>query len=185
MDKKTIEIIIENAVRDALNEAGPLYTNSATPYYGDTLKHLGKNPLAVDHGNHGGVLDGTPTPSTVDWNGANFGANEVIPLSNNGLVIYKIKNFGSDNIDSSLSFFGKGAKGEVEFRKAIDTLYGAARRNGKNVIFRTIVSAENPPKPNSFVKTFWEYSFDNGNTWYIMKPRPTQTMTPSKLVRKQ
>ena len=33
--------------------------------------------------------------------------------------------------------------------------------------------------------TFWEFSYDMGNTWYTMKPNGTQNMTPSKLIRKQ
>jgi hypothetical protein len=73
-----------------------------------------------------------------------------------------------------LSLFGNGASAERELRKAIDTVNGAADRNGKSLTYRAIVSEKNPR-----IK-FWEFSFDNGQTWYILKPQPVQNMKQSK-----
>ena len=63
-------------------------------------------------------------------------------------------------------------------------LYGAERRNNRQVIFRTIACTEDNPKKNDVYKSFWEFSYDNGNTWYIMKPNPLQSLKQSKLIRK-
>ena len=65
---------------------------------------------------------------------------------------------------------------------------GAATRNGRHLVYRTITSTSNQAKSKStgnMSNTFWEFSYDNGNTWYIMKPNGTQNMTQSKLIRKQ
>lgn len=65
---------------------------------------------------------------------------------------------------------------------------GAAARNGRYLIYRIITSVSNEAKSKStghMSGTFWEFSYDMGNTWYIMKPNGTQNMTPSKLIRKQ
>lgn len=161
------------------------YNKSTTPYFSknDIHRNLGRNPLYVDNGNHS-PADSITQPSTIDFNGERLDA-EPIYLSDNKFTIYKIKNFDTDKIESTLSFFGKGANGEKEFRKAIDTLYGAAKRNGKNVIFRTISSSSNPASRNSVRNAFWEFSFDNGNTWYIMKSSPIQSLKQSKLIQKQ
>ena len=100
--------------------------------------------------------------------------------------IYKIKNFGNIDVADTLSFFGRGASGEKELRRAIDTLNGAADRNGKTLSYRTITSETNKgiSERTSYMKnTFWEYSF-NGNDWYILIPNPVQTMKLSKLIKK-
>ena len=100
--------------------------------------------------------------------------------------IYKIKNFGNIDVVDTLSFFGRGASGEKELRRAIDTLNGAADRNGKTLSYRTITSETNKgiSERTSYMKnTFWEYSF-NGNDWYVLIPNPVQTMKLSKLIRK-
>ena len=66
----------------------------------------------------------------VDSNGNN------LVVSDNKFTIYKIKTFGDDKVKSTMDFF----KNEKEFRKAIDTLNGAATRGGKTLYFRTITS---------------------------------------------
>ncbi len=174
-------IIVETII-NTINEGW--YDKSTTPYFskGDVNRTIGSNPLTVDNGSHSSN-DTVIQPSTIDFNGERLDA-EPIYLSTNKFMIYKIKNFGNDKIDSTLSFFGKSASGEKLFRNAIDTLYGAANRNGKNVIFRTIASVEENPKRNSLRKTFWEFSFDNGNNWYLLIPKPVQNMKLSKLIKK-
>lgn len=160
------------------------YSKSTTPYFSknDIHRNLGRNPLYVDNGNHS-PADSITQPSTIDFNGARLDA-ELITLSRQGFTIYKIKNFGNDKVTSTLSFFGNGARGEKAFRNTIDTLYGAERRNNRQVIFRTIACTEDNPKKNDVYKSFWEFSYDNGNTWYIMKPNPLQSLKQSKLIRK-
>lgn len=183
MLKTHLKKIINEALNEILNEGW--YDSTTTPYFSksDTNREIGRNPLTVDNGGHSNN-DNLTQPSTIDFNGERLDA-EPIYLSDNKFQIYKIKNFGNTTIESTLSFFGKGANGEKSFRKAIDTIYGAAKRNGKSVMFRTISSIDNNGKRNSTQNTFWEFSFDNGNTWYILKPNPVQNMTFSKLVQKR
>lgn len=183
MKLKELEKIITESIISVLEEGW--YDKSTSPYFskGDVYRNIGRNPLTVDNGGHSSA-DSITQPSTIDFNGERLDA-EMVCLSDTKFTIYKVKNFGNDRIDSTLSFFGKNANGEKMFRNAIDTLYGAAKRNGKNVIFRTIASVTNSPKRNSIYKTFWEFSFDNGNTWYILKPNPVQNMIASKLIQKQ
>lgn len=183
MKLNQLEDIITESILTMLKEGW--YDKATHPYFSkkDTYYNLGRNPLTVDIGNHSSS-DSITQPSTIDFNGEKLDA-EPIYLSDTKFKIYKIKNFGNDMVDSTLSFFGKNANGEKMFRNAIDTLYGAAKRNNKNVIFRTISSTTTQSKRNSIYKTFWEFSFDNGNTWYIMKPNPVQNMVQSKLIQKQ
>ena len=108
--------------------------------------------------------------------------------TDNKFTIYKIKNFNTDKISSTMDLFGRGASGEKSFRKEIDIMNGAATRNRRHLIYRTITSVSNEAKSKStgnMSGTFWEFSYDMGNTWYIMKPNGTQNMIPSKLIRKQ
>lgn len=172
--EKIKENIIKN-ITHALIESGPGFRQTATPEL--RANNNPYHPLGADHGNHGGSLDATSTPSTIDWNGANFHSDRTIPLNNNRLSIYKIKNFGKLEVSSSLNFF----KNTTDFRKAIDTIYGAARRNGRGVMFRTIVPEDNPPKKDSTVRTFWEFSLDGGTTWNIVKPNPIIRLQKSSL----
>lgn len=167
----------------AINEGG-WYDKSVTPYFSktDVYRNLGKNPLYVDNGNHS-PSDSITQPSTIDYNGAKVDA-EPIYLSDKKLAIYKIKNFGTDKVDSSLDFFGRGGEGEKKFRNTFDKIFGAARRNGKDVKFRTIASVTDSPERNSVRKTFWEFSMDGGRTWFVFRPNPTENMVQSKLVQK-
>ena len=191
-----------NAIKGLITEG--YYDDSVTPLFSKTKtnRELGVNPLTVDNGNH------TPTdvlrqPSTIDFNGANFhGVNLIV--SDNKFMFYKVKNFGTDKISSTLQLFGRGAGGEKGLRAAeaekkvnalaegqvktnkdaIDTLNGVAMRNNKSLRFRTITSEtfKNKSKMTDHMSnTFWEFSYDNGNTWYIMKPHPVQNMQPSKV----
>lgn len=174
--------ITESIINTLITEGW--YDKSTTPYFSrsDTYYNLGRNPLAVDNGNHSNT-DNITQPSTKDFNGERLDA-EPIYLSDEKMRFYKIANFKNDNIKSTLDFFGNSADGEKSFRNTIDTIYGAANRNGRQVIFRTISSSNDNVRRNSIMKSFWEFSFDNGDNWYIVKPNAVQNMTQSKLKRK-
>lgn len=181
-----IKTIIKKAINKAINEYR--YSDSSTPINSKeyTYSYRCVNPTSVDVGSHSSN-DVLSQPSTFDKNGENFVTDDNIVLSDNKFTIYKIKNFGNDNIQSTLDFFGKGKNGEKNLRKEIDTLNGASTRNGKSLIYRTITSQSYKNKSENSGKmlyTFWEFSFDNGATWYILKPNGTQNMKPSKLIKK-
>lgn len=182
---KVTREIIKEALMEVLNEGR--FDTTATPHnsHTDVGRNLGHNPLYADNGGHA-AGDTVSQVSTFDTNGQNFKSNgNDIVLSDNKFIIYKIKNFGNDKIESTLSLFGRGAGGEKELRRAIDTINGAAKRNGRSVSYRTItcISFQNTSKRSGQMsKTFWEYSLDNGSNWYILKPNPVQSMQPSKLV---
>lgn len=184
---KTLKTLIYEALNDLLNEYR--YQDSTTPINSrtDAIRNLGVNPLTVDNGGHT-PNDVLSQPSTFDRNGATFQSKENIVLSDNKFIIYKIKNFGNDKISSTMDLFGKGSNGEKSFRKEIDVMNGAATRNGRHLIYRTITSDSNKVKSDAtghMSGTFWEFSYDRGNTWYIMKPNGTQNMQSTKLIRKQ
>lgn len=184
MYKNRLREIIDECVRRALNESW--FDQTSTPHVSksDAARELGVNPLRTDVGGHSSH-DEVRQPSTFDRNGANFKGEHII-LSDNKFTFYKVKNFGTPDISGTLSFFGKGSNGEKELRRAIDTLNGAADRNGRYLRYRTITSESNKSmseKTNYMSGTFWEYSFD-GSEWYILMPNPSQKMKISKLVRK-
>jgi hypothetical protein len=184
MSYNNLKRIIDECVKRVITEAW--YTDSATPIMTHTgaNSELGSNPLRTDVGNHS-ANDEVRQPSTFDRNGANFKGEHIV-FSDNKFNIYKIKNFGSLDVTDTLSFFGKGANGEKELRRAIDILNGAADRNGKFLSYRTITSEshKNISQRTSYMKnTFWEYSFNN-NDWYILLPNPIEKMKLSKLVQK-
>ena len=184
MNKAESKRLIFESVKKAINEAW--YTNTSTPHmsHGDARRELGRNPLRTDVGKHS-ANDEVRQPSTFDRNGANFQGKHIV-LSDNMFNIYKIKNFGNIDVTDTLSFFGRGASGEKELRRAIDTLNGAADRNGKRLSYRTITSESNKSmsERTSYMRnTFWEFSF-NENDWYILTPNPIQTMKLSKLIKK-
>lgn len=187
MKKNTLKNIIKEEIIKLLDEHRYQYTATPLNTKTDTVINLGVNPLTVDNG------DRTPNdvlgqPSTFDRNGASFTTDNNITLSDNKFMIYKIKNFGTDKITATIDLFGRGANGEKKFRKEIDIMNGAATRNSRGLLYRTITSDSSQKRSKSSGKmanTFWEFSFDNGKTWYIMKPNGTQTMQPSKLIRKE
>ena len=181
---ENLKKLIESIVREVINEGR--YDGSITPLNtrSNVRKHLGDNPLFADNGGHSNQ-DVVSQVSTFDNNGANFISDKNIVVPDNKLIIYKIKNFGNDSIESTLNLFGSGAAGEKELRRAIDTLNGGARRNGKSVIYRTITSEafeKISKRTGHMSKTFWEFSLDGGNTWNILKPKPIENLQPSKLV---
>lgn len=161
------------------------YDDSVTPYFSraKTQRELGVNPLAVDNG------DKTPTdvlrqPSTYDTNGENFKGEQIV-VSDNKFMFYKIKNFGNDKINDTLQLFGKGANGEKSLRAAIDAINGAAKRHCRFVEYRHITSESNKDKSEKsgyMVNTFWEFSINGGNTWYILKPNPIESMQQTKVI---
>lgn len=179
MMKNKIREIIRKTINEMIEEGR--YDFSSTPYNSKSERNysLNRNPLTIDNGGHNSN-DVLSQVSTYDSNGANFDTNENIVLSDNQITIYKIKNFNNTDINSTIDFFGKGSVGEKNLRKAIDTINGAAVRNNRDVMYRTITSASNKHK-NKFIGTFWEFSLDNGNSWYILKPNPVNNMQLSKL----
>lgn len=175
--------IIESTIKEILTEHR--YDFSPTPYNSRTNRdvNLGTNPLSVDNGGHSNN-DVLSQVSTIDNNGANFKSDNNVTLSPNKFIIYKIKNFGNDTIPSTMSLFGSGVYGEKNLRNAIDNLNGAARRNGKNVVYRTItsdMSKDKAAKSGYMIDTFWEFSLDNGQTWNILQPKPVENIKQSKL----
>lgn len=172
----------QRAFNELISEGN--YDDSSTPLLSKTITHrdIGKNPLTVDNGGHAasGVL---LQPSTYDYNGANFKGINIV-VSDNKFMFYKVKNFGTDKIGSTLQLFGRGAGGEKGLRAAIDTLNGAAKRNNRNLMYRTITSEsfkQRSEATDHMSNTFWEFSYDNGMTWYILKPNPVQNMKKSEV----
>lgn len=184
---KNLRQLIKEAVIEALSEGR--FDHTATPHNShiDVMQGLGVNPLTVDNGGHA-ANDVVAQVSTVDFNGENFKTNgNDLCVTNNKFMIYKIKNFGNDKIESTLSLFGRGAMGEKELRRAIDTVNGAATRNRRPVEWRTVTSSSNKRISDSTGKmsnTFWEFSLDGGSTWNIMKPNPIQNLQPTKVLLK-
>jgi len=178
MDK--IRQMILECVRQTIYES--LFTKTATPYVSkaEAQREIGSNPLRTDVGGHA-AHDEVRQVSTIDDNGANFDGEHIV-ISDNRFIIYKIKNFGTPDIKGTLSLFGKGASGEKELRRAIDTVNGAATRNKKPIMFRTITSESFKgisQKTSHMSNTFWEFSFD-GSEWYILKPKPVQNLKISQ-----
>lgn len=179
---------IRKLVREALMEIVKegRYDTTATPHnsHADVRRNLGYNPLYADNGGHS-AHDTVSQVSTFDTNGQNFRTGNNIVVSDNKFIIYKIKNFGNDKIESTLSLFGRGANAEKELRRAIDTINGAANRNRRSVMYRTITSDSfqgTSKRTGQMSKTFWEFSLDGGISWFILKPEPIQSMKRSKLV---
>ena len=182
--KSLLHEMIYKYVVEALNEAW--YTTTATPYLAKTeaQRELGSNPLRTDVGNHS-PNDEVRQPSTFDKNGANFDGQHIV-VSENRFTFYKVKNFGTTDIKDTLSLFGRGASAEKELRRAIDTVNGAADRNGRFLRYRTITSETKKAiseRTSYMSNTFWEFSF-NGSEWYILKPNPVQSMKLSTFVQK-
>lgn len=170
---------IAESVDKHLNEGW--YDYSSNPYHSraETFSQLGRNPLYVDNGNHASA-DAITQPSTVDWNGAAFRGKNYI-ISDTAFTIYQMKNFGNNRLTGTMSMFAS----IKEFRANIDRLNGGARRGGRPLTYRTFTSQSNASRArrNDFMSyTFWEFSLDGGNTWYILRPNPLEKMQPSKTV---
>lgn len=180
-----IDKIIDEVVNRVLGEGR--YDNSVTPYNSrsDRWMNMGKSPQYVEIGNRPNN-DVVSMVSTVDTNGPEFTPNgRNLCISDNKMAIYKVKNFGNDKIDSTMSLFGKGSRGEIELRKAIDTINGGCRRNRKPLEWRTITSdsyVKMSERSDHMFKTFWEFSLNGGQSWYILKPKPLENLQVSKLV---
>lgn len=169
---------ITKIIKECLEESR--FFDTATPHnsHVERAYNLGRNPLSTDIGGHS-TNDVVSQVSTVDDNGANFVSEEHNTVSDNRFTFYKVKNFGSPNIKSTMDLFGGSVQ---ELRREIDRLNGAARRNRKSLTYRTITSESNANTSNRsghMVNTFWEFSFDGGQTWYIMMPKAVETMKQS------
>lgn len=182
--KNNLINIIESTIREVLNE--DRYKDTITPDNSRNVnnRNLGYNPLAVDNGGHASN-DVLSQPSTYDYNGETFQTSQDNRrvVNQNKFTIYKIKNFGNDAIPSTMSLFGSGAYGSNNLRTAIDLLNGGAKRNGKHVIYRTITldkSVDKAEKSEWMIDTFWEFSLNDGGTWYILKPKPLENLKQAK-----
>ena len=157
-----------------LNEAIDVgfFDNTATP---ETPGH------GLEFGNRT-TSDVLRQVSHDDPNGVAFDGEHIF-VSESGFIIYKVKNFANTDLSGVMALFGN----TKELRRAIDTVNGAARRGGKSVKWRTISDRkkENLVKRSKYQSyTFWEFSFDGGSQWYILKPNPVQTLKPSRYVKK-
>ena len=174
------EDIIKEAIVSVLQEAG-FYTDTSTPLPSRAMTRnmLGRNPVIADNGNHAS-RDTVVQPSSIDFNGEDVTHHaQHYFVSDNKFQYYMAKNFGSlDRFQSTVQMMN----GTVAFNNAIHAVYGSAQRSGKRPILRSI-SPET--KKNSVVRsgylsnTFWEFSYDGGNTWYVLTARPAQTMKQS------
>lgn len=174
--------LIEEKIRETLKEYK--YRQTISPDNSKVVRdyNMKSNPLAVDNGGHSSN-DVVRQASTYDYNGETFDTNNRIIVSPNKFTIYKIKNFGSDKISSTMSLFGKGSIGEKGLRSAIDLLNGGAVRNNKSIQYRTITpysSEEKAKKSGWMIDTFWEFTLNGGETWCILKPNPLENMKIAK-----
>lgn len=182
LDRASFELVIESVAKRLIKEYR--YNDTITPHNSQTNRaiNLGRNPLSVDNGGHSNN-DVVGQVSTVDDNGSNFTPNDdAVILSPNQLRMYKIKNFGNDNVMSTLSFFGNGKEGEKALRLAIDQLNGGATRNHKNVTYRVITdipSMDVAAKSGYMQNSFWEFSLGDGR-WFILKPEPLENIRQSQ-----
>lgn len=154
---------------------------------GDWFKHSTHPEVRMPGDDHhvGGhsPADAVKQPSNDDPWGGNFNGEHII-VSENKIIIYKVKNFANPDLKGSMDFFAN----TVELRKAIDTVNGGAKRNGRPVMWRTITCEKfaNIARRNNFMSyTFWEFSLDGGSVWYILKPSPLQTMKQSTFKKPQ
>ena len=138
MYMKYIKRIIDECVRKALYE--DVYDTTATPYLSKTRPQTNTgNPTSVAVGGRA-ANDVLRQKSRTTHDEENFVSKENIVISDNKFTIYKIKNFGNDKIDGTMNFFGNST---VELARAINTMNGAAKRNGKQLYYRTITSESN------------------------------------------
>ena len=154
----------------------------------EDIDRFGHSDTATFQPHRGDPDIGSPTRivaspiSHTDAFGINFDGEHIF-VSESGFIIYKVKNFANPDLSSVMSLFGN----TKELRRAIDTVNGAARRGGKSLKWRTISDKkrENIVKTSKYQSyTFWEFSFDGGNQWYILKPNPVESIKPSKYVKK-
>lgn len=182
LTKKELICLIEEKIHEALSEFK--YRDSITPNNSKIVRNysLNKNPIAVDNGGHASN-DVVRQASTYDYNGETFDTTNRKFINQNKFTIYKIKNFGTDKVESTMSLFGKGSNGEKGLRTAIDLLNGGAARNRKSVQYRTITldtSEKKAERSGWMIDTFWEFTLDNGNTWFILKPNPLENIKIAK-----
>lgn len=164
--------IINEAINDALFEIVARYRDTATPHHSKAIEP------PVSNGSHSS-WDRTPEVSPSDWNGERFVSSEHYCIPDKRFLFYKVKIFGNPDIKSTMDIFGNSTEA---LRKEIDRLNGAARRNGKHLIYRTITSESNAAqsdKSGNMINTFWEYSFNGGQNWYVMMPNGVDKMKES------
>lgn len=167
--------LLENIIRRMVNESidqiineGP-YDKSTNPIFGRSMTT--GNPLYPSNGGHS-AQDHLVQASTIDFNGANF-KGETVVLNPGKLKFYKAKNFGNPDILGTKAVFGNSKL----MRNAIDTVYGGAQRGDRDVKWRAICGEDSKSSDSKF----YEFSLDDGANWYILVPKPLQTMKPTSL----
>lgn len=181
-----LRLLIENIVRECLNEEGR-FSISQFPLNSRSHReqNVGNPIISHGNGNHSNQ-DVVSQVSTVDDNGANFDSGDRhYCISEKNMMKYKWYNFKNPDVKSTMDFFGNNM---TELRREIDRLNGAATRNGKTLIYRTITSkdrASASDRSDHMLYTFWEFSFDNGQTWYVMIPNGADKMKKSTMVTKR
>ena len=178
----SLKILIENIVRECLLEGGR-FEQGPTPFNSRSHRERNISNPIIGHGNgNHSNQDVVGQVSTVDYNGANFVSSRHYLVTDERIKRYKESNFNNDKVKSSMDFFGEGAKGEVALRREIDRLNGAAYRNQKPLMWRTIVPKSKialSRRSGRMSHTFWEFSLDRGSTWYVLIPNSIEKMKQS------
>lgn len=178
-----LRLIIENIVRECLMESGR-FVHGMYPHNSRSHRERNvANPI-ISHGNGShSNQDVVSQVSTFDDNGSNFrSGKEHYCISDRDFIKYKMQNFGNARLKSTMDFFGGN---EVELRREIDRLNGAAKRNDRGLMWRTITCESKSALSNRtdhMLYTFWEFSFNGGDNWYIMKPNAVDNMKESVFV---
>ena len=178
-----LRILIENIVRQCLNEEGR-FAKSPTPHNSRSHRERNvANPI-ISHGNgNHSNQDVVSQVSTYDDNGANFESSRTFCISDKNFLRYKWSNFNNTRVNSTMDFFG----GDIsKLRLEIDRLNGAAMRNGRQLIYRTITSEsyrDSSERSGNMLHSFWEFSFD-GNTWYLMMPNGVDRLKKTTMIAK-
>lgn len=178
-----LRILIENIIREYLCEEGR-FTSGPDPHNSRSHRERNVGNPIIGHGNGGhSNQDVVSQPSTYDIFGAGFDGQHCV------VGINKFKNyldtcFSGRKIKSTMDFFGNNAEGLRQIRCEIDRLNGSAERNGRKLIWRTITPKDKiriELKSGFMLNSFWEYSFNGGQTWYVLVPNSIYTMKPSTI----
>lgn len=176
-----LRILIENMVREYLYEEGR-FTGGPSPHNSRSHRERNVGNPIIGHGNGShSNQDVVSQVSTYDIFGAGFDGQHCI-LGDNKFKKYLETNFNNEILHSTMDFFGDDANGLRSLRREIDRLNGAAERNGRGLLWRTITPKAKLKialKNGFMLYTFWEYSFNNGKNWYILVPNAIDKMKNS------
>lgn len=178
-----LRILIENIIREYLCEEGR-FTSGPDPHNSRSHRerNVGNPIIGHGNGNHSNA-DVASMPSTDDIFGAGFKGQHCV-VGEKKFKAYLETCFSGRNIKRTMDFFGDSAKGLSRLRSEIDRLNGAAKRNGRSLKWRTITPKDKirtEIKSNFMLNSFWEYSFNGGQTWFILVPNSIEVMKPSSI----